>query len=181
MYLVILNGEVTASYRDEPTELPDDAELVEWDGPKPSERIVEIDGVLTPLLPVDPRDSQKKLLSAKWRKLKEINAWDEAVRLAGVAIGPYTLRYDEKGQNRIIILLGQVRELVEQGVITANTLVAFEDANGDTQKVKASVIRSAIQTYFAACQAQDEAVGDLKAQLKAAATIAEVEAIIVGA
>jgi len=176
MYLVILNGEVISSYNDEPSEIPAGAELVEWSEPAPSYRI--IDGM--PYLPLDPRDAQKKLLSAKWRKLKEINSWDESTRLAGVSIGPYTLRYDEKGQNRIINLLGQIRELVAQGVVTANTLVAFEDAAGDTYKVKASVIRSAIQTYFAACQAQDEAVGDLKAQLKSAATIAEVEAIIVG-
>lgn len=180
MYLVIMNGEVITTYHEEPSEVPEGAELVEWTEAEPAMRFVEINGIQIPLFPLDPRDAQKKLLSAKWRKLKEINAWDEAVRLSGVSIGPYNLRYDDKGQNRIISLLGQIRELVDQGVVTADTLVAFEDAAGDIYKVKASVIRSAIQTYFAACQAQDEAVGDLKAQLKAATTIAEVEAITVG-
>lgn len=176
MYLTILNNEVIQTNDTEPTEVPAGAELAEWDGDTPEPRI--INGVV--YLPLDPRDDAKKLYSAKRRKLKEINQWDEAVRLAGVAIGLYNLRYDDKGQNRIVNLLGQIRELVEQGVVTGDTLVAFEDAAGVTHKVKASVIRSAIQTYFQACQAQDEAVGDLKAQLKAAATIPEVEAIIVG-
>lgn len=176
MYLIIVNGEVIQSNDEEPTDVPAGAELAEWEGDVPEPRV--INGVI--YLPLDPRDDSAKLFSAKRRKLKEINQWDEAVRLAGVTIGPYSLRYDDKGQNRIINLLGQIRELVEQGAITGDTLVAFEDAAGDTHKVKASVIRSAIQTYFAACQDQDVAVGDLKAQLKAATTIAEVEAIVVG-
>jgi len=176
MYLSILNNEIIGISDDYPTDIPDGAELVDWDGELPEPRI--INGLVYPAL--DPRDNPGKLISAKRRKLKEINDWDEAVRLAGVAIGPYTLRYDDKGQNRVINLLGQIRELVEQGVITGDTLVKFEDAAGDTQQVKAAVIRSAIQTYFTACQSQDTAVGDLMAQLKAASTIAEVEAIIVG-
>ena len=182
MQLVIVNNKVIGTFRDDQQASgPEGAEIVNWQGAPPQGVYADVNGMKVLVdFPLDPRDNVEKLLSAKWRKLKEINAWDEATRLAGVAIGPYTLRYDDKGQQRVINLLAQIRELVDKGVVTANTLVAFEDAAGDTYKVKASVIRSAIQTYFTACQAQDEAVGDLKAQLKSAATIAEVDAIIVG-
>lgn len=175
MYLVILNGEVVSSYSDEPDEIMEGAELVEWDGPSPAYRI--IDGM--PYLPLDPRDNSGKLLSAKKRKLKEIRDWDNAIRLAGVAIGDYTLRYDDIGQQRVMNLITSIRELVEQGVITGNTLISFETADGDIRKVKASVLRGAVSTYFSACQAQDDAVGALVDLLKAASTIQEVEAIVV--
>jgi len=176
MYLIILNNEVIGIYDDYPTDIADGAELADWDGDRPEPRV--INGI--PYLPLDPRDNPQKLVSAKRRKLKEINDWDEATRRAGVQIGSHTLRYDDKGQRMISALLVQIRELVEQGAITGDTLVVFEDAAGDTKKVKASVVKSAMQTYFTACQTQDEAVGDLMAQLKAATTIPEVEAIIVG-
>jgi hypothetical protein len=167
---------VVGSYKDEPSEVPEGAELAYWDGDEPEQRI--INGVV--YLPLDPRDNPAKLQSAKWRKLVEIQAWDEGVRLAGVTIGGKTLRYDDLGQQRIVAILSQTRELLDQGAITLSSLVSFEDAAGEMKQVQVSVIKSAIQTYFAACQAQDEAVGDLMAQLKAASTIPEVEAIIVG-
>ena len=180
MFLIIADGKVIGSYKEEPTEVPEDAELTEWDGDEPELRIVKENGVYIPSLPLDPRSDEKKLLSAKWRKLKEIKEWDENIRRAGVSIGPYLLRYDDVGKQQIISLLSQIRELVDQGVITGATLVSFEDASGNTHKVKASVIKSAIQVYFNACQDQTQAVGDLKSQLKAASTIQEVESITVG-
>jgi hypothetical protein len=176
MYLIILNGEVVGSHDDEPSEVAEGAELAYWEGEAPEARI--IDGVVH--WPLDPRDDPAKLTSVKKLKLKEIRAWDEGIRLAGVTIGSITLRYDDIGQQRIINLLAQTRELLEQGAITGDTLVVFEDANGDTIQKKVSVIKGAIQTYFAACQSQDEAVGDLMAQLKSATTVAEVVAIQVG-
>jgi hypothetical protein len=175
MYLVILNGEVVGSHDDEPSEVAEGAELAHWEGDAPTPRI--IDGVVYWAL--DPRDDPDKLKSAKWRKLEEINKWDNAVRLAGVEMGQNFLRYDEVGQNRMSTLMVQIRELVEQGVITGDTLVAFDDANGDLREAKASAVRSFMQTYFIACQMQARAVGDLIAQLKAASTIQEVEAIVV--
>lgn len=180
MYLVILNGAVIGTYKDEPPDIPDGAELAEWDGASPEPRFEEVGGIRVPFMPLDPRDQPQKLISAKRRKLKEINAWDEAVRLAGVAVGPYMLRYDDKGQQRITALVSQARELLEQGVITLNSLVTFEDASGNLHKVKVSVIRAAVQTYFTACQAQEEAVGDLLQAVKAATTIEEVNNIVVG-
>lgn len=176
MYLIILNDEVIGTYKSEPIDLPEGAELVEWEGVKPSLRI--INGL--PYLPLDPRNAEKKLLSAKKRKLKEIKVWDEAVRLAGVSIGPHTLRYDDLGQQRVMNLITAIRELVEQGVITGDTLISFETAEGGVRKVKASVLRGAVSTYFSACQAQDDAVGALVDLVKAASTIQEVEAIVVG-
>lgn len=180
MYLVILNGAVTGIYRDEPTDIPEGAELAEWDGPPPALEWEEVGGVRIPTIPQDPRDAQHKLISAKRRKVKEINAWDEGIRLAGAAFGPYLMRFDEYGQRRLATLLTTVRELFDQGKITANTLIPIWDVTDTKQRIKASDFRAAVVAFFNSCQAQEEAVGDLLQAVKAATTIEEVNSIVVG-
>jgi hypothetical protein len=175
MYLVILNGQVIETYQYKPSGFTQGAELVKWSKPEPEERI--IDGV--PYPPLDPRNDQEKLNSAKQRKLEEINNWDESVRLEGVEIGPYRFSYDDKSINQFVNLVSSAKELLTQGQITLDTLVSLVDANGDTLKVKVSALRNGLKIYFQAAQNQNEAVGNLKAALKAAKTIEDVSNIIV--
>lgn len=182
MKLMIKDGKVIGYYADHLDISPvTGALIVQWDKAPPRPKTEIIDGIEVETdLPDDPRDSEDKLKDVKLEKLAEIREWDSAIRLAGVSIGPYSLRYDDIGQQRVMNLIMSIRELVEQGVVTADTMITFEDSSGTMRKVKASVLRSAIATYFSACQKQDDTVGNLIAALKSAATTEEVHSIIVG-
>jgi hypothetical protein len=182
MQLLIKDGKVISFYRDgQAVEVPPAAELVDWDGPAPEPPTDVVGGVtIVAGLPTDPRNASGRLNDIKKAKLKEIFNWDKVTRLAGVSIGPYSLRYDDLGQQRVMNLITSIRELVDQGVVTADTLITFEDASGIVRKVKASVLRTAVSQYFSACQAQEDKVGAFVAAVKAASTIEEVNSIIVG-
>jgi hypothetical protein len=182
MKLMIKNGKVIGYYADHLDISPvAGALIVQWDKAPPRPKVEIIDGIeVETELPDDPRDGEEKLKDVKLEKLAEIREWDSAIRLSGVSIGPYSLRYDDIGQQRVMNLITSIRELVEQGVVTADTIITFEDSSGTMRKVKASVLRSAVSTYFSACQQQDDALGTLMGLLKAASNIQEVEAIIVG-
>jgi hypothetical protein len=177
--LVINDGVVISIYRDDQEVfVPEGAELVQWDGPRPEPTYREYNGEpLVDRLPADPRTPVQKLLTAKRRKLRLLAIWDAARRRAGVSVPFGTLKSGVADQSRFAALLVAVNEAIDQGMMTLTDNVDVWGASESKITVTTAAFKSAVPGYLFACQTQENELDFYQTAIRNATTIQEVRDI----